>query len=56
MIKKKKKRKKEKKLFAELEDKPRWEETKSGDFSAKSMYKVLEDDPSFAFPSVSVSV
>ena len=43
-----------KKLFAGLEDKPQWEETKNGDFSTKVMYKVLENGPSFAFPSVNI--
>ena len=41
-------------LFMELDDKPRWEETKSGDFSTKAMYKLLEAGSSFAFPSANI--
>ena len=40
-----------KKLFLEGVDKPWWEETNSGNFSTKAMYKVLEADHSFVFPS-----
>ena len=35
-------------------DKPWWEETKSGDFSTKAMYKVLEVGHSFTFPSAKI--
>ena len=38
----------------ELDDKPRWTETKSGDFSIKAMYKVLEARPSIAFHTTNV--
>ena len=43
-----------KKLFLEGVDKLCWEETKSGDFSTKAMYKVLLVGHSFAFPSTNI--
>ena len=43
-----------KNLFLEGVDKLRWEEIKSGDFSTKAMYKVLEAGHSFAFPLANI--
>ena len=40
-----------KKLFMKIDDKPRWEETKNGDFSTRAMYKLLEADSPYVFPS-----
>ena len=33
----------------ELDDKPWWKETRNVNFSIKSMYKMLEAEPSFSF-------
>ena len=38
----------------EIDDKPRWEETKNGDFSTRAMYKLLEVGSSFVFPSSNI--
>ena len=40
-----------KKLFMEIDDKPQWEETKNGVFSARAMYKLLEVGSPSVFPS-----
>ena len=35
----------------EIDDKPRWEETKKGDFSTRAIYKLLEANSPYVFPS-----
>ena len=43
-----------KKLLVEVVDKPRWEETKSGVFLTKAMYKVLEAGHFSYVPSANI--